>query len=717
MILCLPPELWNTVADMAESDRVSEVCGMLRSILGTRRYMRCNFRRSRSQAFGWRGGANAVENVRSVHLRVQDPGTLWDPVDLCMLMRQLLSHLKNAPLLHAMTLELGSDAMLHAEVETLLAQTNALSLHTLNIHLGGSWNLEGNGAQALAPLKYAHSLYSLTLSLAGTGIGHIGAQALAELRSLHTLILNLAETGMGDEGAQALAQLKNAPSMYTLILRLCKNGIGDSGAQALAELKDAPLLNTLRLDLVHNRFGDTGAQAIAQLKDASLLHTLSLSLAGNGITDEGAKALVQLKDAPSLHTLCLGLACNGIGDSGAQALAELRDAALLNTLSLDLAFNCIGDKGAQAVAQFKTAALLHTLSLSLGNAITDEGAQALVQLKDAPSLHTLCLGLACNGIGDSGAQALAEFKDAPLLNTLSLDLAFNYIGSKGAQMLAQLVDAPLVALSIQASSLPPQNMPMKRLAAGWGRPQFPGPQSQGSLPSNLGFLAGALGTRAAATNAIGNGNWQTPSLGAATVYLQTTAIGYNGAQRLALNVPVPATRTLRVSGPREFAKQMVTDLKRALSLNALNLDLDSNLDGDNWAWALAALSEAPSLHTLMLNLPGNAIGDKGAKVLARLKCSLSLCELMLNLQTNVIGDEGAKALAALKAAPSLHTLNLDLGYNYIANKGAQALAVMLKDGPSLRRLTLGLQGNEWIGDSGVHALRTLSDAGVYIRWA
>ena len=52
---------------------------------------------------------------------------------------------------------------------------------------------------------------------------------------------------MRDSGAQALAALKEAPSLHTLTLNLQNNSVGDSGAQALAALKESPLLHTLTL--------------------------------------------------------------------------------------------------------------------------------------------------------------------------------------------------------------------------------------------------------------------------------------------------------------------------------------------------------------------------------------------------------------------------------------------------------------------------------------
>ena len=88
--------------------------------------------------------------------------------------------------------------------------------------------------------------------------------------ALQALCPDLRGNSVGDSGAQALAALKDAASLYTLSLDLCGNSVGDSGAQALAALKDAASLYTLSLDLCGNSVGDIGAQALAALKDARL---------------------------------------------------------------------------------------------------------------------------------------------------------------------------------------------------------------------------------------------------------------------------------------------------------------------------------------------------------------------------------------------------------------------------------------------------------------
>ena len=133
-----------------------------------------------------------------------------------------------------------------------------------------------------------------------------GLQLLSRLSSeaaLHTLTLRCSNMKPGS--AQALAALKHAPSLWSLTLILPDNNIGDSGAQALAELKEAPALTTLTLDLEGNSIGDAGAQALATLKDAASLSALDLNLRRNRIRASGAEALAQLPSAPSLNSLIL----------------------------------------------------------------------------------------------------------------------------------------------------------------------------------------------------------------------------------------------------------------------------------------------------------------------------------------------------------------------------------------------------------------------------
>ena len=60
--------------------------------------------------------------------------------------------------------------------------------------------------------------------------------------NVRSLQLHDGGNSVGDSGAQALAALKDAPSLHTLSLDLRGNSVGDRGAQALAALKDAPSL-------------------------------------------------------------------------------------------------------------------------------------------------------------------------------------------------------------------------------------------------------------------------------------------------------------------------------------------------------------------------------------------------------------------------------------------------------------------------------------------
>ena len=54
---------------------------------------------------------------------------------------------------------------------------------------------------------------------------------------------------VGAGGAQALAALKEAPLLHTLTLDLQHSSLGSSGAQTLAALKGAPSLHTLTVNV------------------------------------------------------------------------------------------------------------------------------------------------------------------------------------------------------------------------------------------------------------------------------------------------------------------------------------------------------------------------------------------------------------------------------------------------------------------------------------
>ena len=112
---------------------------------------------------------------------------------------------------------------------------------------------------------------------------------------------------IGDSGALALASLRTAPSMKSLTLHLRHTLIGNSGAQALAALKDAPSLKSLTLDLVGTKVGDSGAHALATLRDAPSLRALFLDMQYTPLGNSGLRALAALKDAPSLTGLHLCL--------------------------------------------------------------------------------------------------------------------------------------------------------------------------------------------------------------------------------------------------------------------------------------------------------------------------------------------------------------------------------------------------------------------------
>ena len=180
-------------------------------------------------------------------------------------------------------------------------------------------------------------------------------QALAELKEtdVRSLTLSLPTSKVGDMGAQALAALRAAPRLTTLTLDLCGHELEYSSTQALAALRHASTLESLTINLNSKLPRYCGAHILAAFSEAPSLEALRLSLDGNQIGDSGALALASLKDASNLKQLDLGLQSNQLGDSGARALATLGDAPSLTALNLDLRFNQIGNSGATALSALR----------------------------------------------------------------------------------------------------------------------------------------------------------------------------------------------------------------------------------------------------------------------------------------------------------------------------------------------------------------------------
>ena len=276
MFLLLPPDVWEAVADLLQSESLSQVCQTLWKALGAGRYVRLHCTADRTV----RQVARVAETVRALELHVTGP---WYPAD------------------------------------TLAALTDARHLQTLALH--DAWaDVCALGAHGFTALTGLRALTGLTLGFANA-VGVTGAQALAALKdipALRTLTLHLAFNELGDAGVQALVGLRDAPALHSVTLNLVGNGVGPAGAAGLAALKDTPSLHTLVLTLGWNVLGDRGVQALAALKHSPSLRSLSLHLGWNAIGDCGAGALAELRDAPSLETLILHLMGNAIGDVGAQ---------------------------------------------------------------------------------------------------------------------------------------------------------------------------------------------------------------------------------------------------------------------------------------------------------------------------------------------------------------------------------------------------------------
>eukprot|EP00668_Euglena_longa_P047568 GGOE01063448.1.p1 GENE.GGOE01063448.1~~GGOE01063448.1.p1 ORF type:complete len:483 (-),score=74.68 GGOE01063448.1:1414-2862(-) len=224
------------------------------------------------------------------------------------------------------------------------------SLRVLDLWLTGNRQLEEGGAPLLAGLKDAPLLH--TVSLALSHVGDIGAQALSalkDMRSLQSLELRLWWSGVGPSGVKALAALKAAPHLHTLVLVLTGNPIANEGAKALAELAESESLRALMLHLCRTSIGNSGAQALAMLRTAPALRTLRIFLENNLLCDEAAAEFARLAESPTLCQLQLSLGYNFIGDAGAMALATLSKAKQASFVGVSLVGNPIHEEGKTAL--------------------------------------------------------------------------------------------------------------------------------------------------------------------------------------------------------------------------------------------------------------------------------------------------------------------------------------------------------------------------------
>ena len=329
MLLLLPAELLDLIADWLHAEVLSRVCQRLWHSLGPRRYVKLVTSSEEAEE----RMAMVVGNVRSLRLKVRG---LWDPKDG-------LAVLRRAGRLHTLALE--------------------------SVRIGR----RDDEIQAIAAFREAPR----------------DLPPDTPRRDLHTLALESAR-GSRTDGVQAIAALKDHPGLSALSLNLGGNVVGDSGAQALAAFQDAPALQSLALDLHSNKVGPSGARALAALHRAPGLTALTLDLWNNALGDVGAEALAALKEAPALRTLVIDLRSNDVGNAGAQALALLKDGPALRSLTLDLGWNVVGAEGARALATLKESASLRRLSLNLyGNAMGLAGEKAMAALRRPKKKATL----------------------------------------------------------------------------------------------------------------------------------------------------------------------------------------------------------------------------------------------------------------------------------------------------------------------------------------
>ena len=97
MIPPLPEEVWDAIAEFLQSKSLSQVCKRLRKVLGSHRYVKIGC--GAEQIVACIEGL--IGNVRALHFLVTSIGDSG---------AQALAALKEAPLLHTLTLDLQCNA-------------------------------------------------------------------------------------------------------------------------------------------------------------------------------------------------------------------------------------------------------------------------------------------------------------------------------------------------------------------------------------------------------------------------------------------------------------------------------------------------------------------------------------------------------------------------------------------------------------------------------
>ena len=162
MILQLPLEVWDVIADLVHSEVLSQVCQKLRELIGTHRYVKLRCTGENVQRV-----LGLIGNVRSLQLDLYG-NSVGDSA------AQALAALKDASSLHTLYLDLCGNSVGDRGAQALAALKDAASLHTLSLNLRGNY-VGGSGAQALAALKDAPSLHTPSLDLCGNSVGERGA--------------------------------------------------------------------------------------------------------------------------------------------------------------------------------------------------------------------------------------------------------------------------------------------------------------------------------------------------------------------------------------------------------------------------------------------------------------------------------------------------------------------------------------------------------------
>lgn len=235
------------------------------------------------------------------------------------LIEQFAAALRSIPKLAELTMSFKHSDLGQSEARKLLVSLGRLPLlQELSLDFSSSLFFPeatdlapALGSAGLGSLSSCSQLTSLSLALAGNGLGASGARDLARglvrLPSLRALTLDVSTNGIQDVGAWALgAGLGRLVDLTSLSLNLRLSSLTATGLLELVENVGAlRKLRTLELDVSYNEFGDSAVSTLAtsslraklmELAADAALVVVRLNVTGTGLGPSQAEQLSMASD-------------------------------------------------------------------------------------------------------------------------------------------------------------------------------------------------------------------------------------------------------------------------------------------------------------------------------------------------------------------------------------------------------------------------------------